>query len=107
MADETTKPAADPFTTCGEMMKGAAGGSGAECPMAGMLNGVTAKPSSGLLLMLPGLVLVVVGVLIIIEPRVLATLMAVTSILLGIVLLTFATFLRRLGARIRSAHEQP
>jgi hypothetical protein len=108
MAEESTKAGEAEFVTCGQMMKGMEGRSGASmCPMAGMFRDMTAKPSSGFLLMLPGLVLIVLGVLIAVEPRVLAWLAAVITILFGIALLMLATFLRRLAARFRSVHEQP
>jgi uncharacterized membrane protein HdeD (DUF308 family) len=69
------------------------------CPMAKMCAGIT-RPS-GLLLMLPGIVLIVVGVLIAIEPKILVWLMAAASVLLGIILLMTASFIRKVGAQLR------
>lgn len=75
----------------------------AMCPMATMCKGVMEKRPSGLLLMLPGAVLIVVGVLIFLEPRILAWLMGAVSVLLGIMLLMMAHFILRLRSR-RSEH---
>jgi hypothetical protein len=63
--------------------------------------GLTEKRPSGLLLMLPGVLLIVVGVLIVIEPRILVWLMATASVLLGIMLLMMAGFIRRMSAQLR------
>lgn len=74
----------------------------AMCPMATMCKGMMEKPPSGLLLMLAGAVVIVVGVLIFLEPRMLAWLMGAAFVLLGVMLLMMASFIRRLGARLRN-----
>ena len=106
MVEESSNQAGDPTATSMRMMGGTKQGAGpmAMCPMAKMCMGMTAKPPSGFLLMLPGALLVVLGVLILIEPKVLVWLMAGMSILLGIVMLMMANFIRRFGARLRSVH---
>jgi uncharacterized membrane protein HdeD (DUF308 family) len=76
-------------------------GAMAMCPMAKMCMGMTEKRPSGLLLMLPGVLLIVVGVLIVIEPRILVWLMATASVLLGIMLLMMASFIRKVGIQLR------
>lgn len=76
-------------------------GAMAMCPMAKMCVGMTEKRPSGLLLMLPGFLLIVVGVLIVIEPKILVWLMATASVLLGIMLLVMASFIRKIGAQLR------
>jgi hypothetical protein len=63
--------------------------------------GAMAMWPSGLLLMLPGVLLIVVGVLIVIEPRILVWLMATASVLLGIMLLMMASFIRKVGIQLR------
>lgn len=73
------------------------------CPMASMCKGMAEKPGVGFLLLIPGLLLVLGGVLIFIEPRVLVWLMAGASILIGIVMLFFAVFIRRMSARFTNA----
>ena len=67
------------------------------CPMASMCKGMKGKSGSGFLLMIPGLALVVGGVVIFIEPKVLFWLMGGTSILIGIVTLMLANFIRKMG----------
>lgn len=73
----------------------------AMCPMAKMCMGMTAKRPSGFVLMLPGVLLIVVGVLIVIEPKILVWLMAAAAVLLGIMLLVMASFIRKIGAQLR------
>ena len=78
------------------------------CPMAAMCRGMMAGKSgsgsvSGLLLLLPGLALILGGVLILMEPRVLVWLMGATSILIGIVALVMANFIRKIGAGMGEA----
>ena len=73
----------------------------AMCPMAKMCMGMMQKRPSGLLLMLPGILLVVLGVLIVIEPQILVWLIAAGSVLLGIMLLLMAGFIRKTGAQLR------
>jgi hypothetical protein len=73
----------------------------AMCPMAKMCAGMTQKRPSGLLLMLPGIMLIVLGALIIIEPKILVWLIAAVCFLLGIMLLMMAKFIRKMGAQLR------
>lgn len=77
-----------------------------KCPrgrrsMAQMCMGMMGKPPSGFLLMLPGLVSIALGALIVFEPQVLAWLLAGGFVLLGIMLLLMASFMRRMGAQPR------
>ena len=67
------------------------------CPMASMFEGMAAKPGTGLLLMIPGLALVVVGVAIFFEPKVLFWLIGAMTILIGIAVLAFASFIRKMA----------
>jgi hypothetical protein len=78
-------------------MKSEASGPKEVCPMASMCKGMMGKSGSRFLLMIPGLALVVGGVVIFIEPRVLFWLMGGTSILIGIVMLALANFIRKIG----------
>ena len=71
------------------------------CPMAAMCRGMAGKPRSGgpgLLLLLPGLLLIAGGALILAEPQVLVWLMGATSILIGLVVLLLAQFIRTAAA---------
>ncbi len=74
------------------------------CPMATMCKGMIEKPMSGFFLLIPGALLVLGGVLILLEPRLLVWLMGSTSILIGILLLLFANFLRKISARFGEGH---
>lgn len=75
------------------------GEGGKSCPMAGFASRMSSRPGLRSLLLLPGLVLVLGGVLILIAPQVLVWLLAGTSILLGLGLLWAAGAIRRwLGA---------
>lgn len=73
------------------------------CPMSMMCKGMMEKPGSRFLLMIPGVVLVMVGVLIIIKPAVLVWLIACISIIFGIMMLVFASFMNRMGASFENA----
>ena len=64
------------------------------------------KPFTGLLLIVPGLVFIAVELLIFIAPVILVWLVAATSMLPGIAMLSLAGFMRRAGARFRSTHQQ-
>lgn len=75
-----------------------------KCPMESMCKGIMGKSGFGLFLMIPGAALMLGGVLILIEPKVLFWLMAGTSILIGVILLVFANFIRKMGTRMRDAH---
>ena len=70
--------------------------------MAAMCKGMMEKPGSRFLLMIPGAVLVIVGVLILIQPKILFWLMAGTSILIGIIMLVFTNFINRMRARFHN-----
>ncbi len=73
------------------------------CPMAETCKGIMGKPFSGMLQMLPGLVLVAIGVLIVIWPVILLWLVAAACVLSGVAMLVMATFLRRIGSRLNGA----
>lgn len=73
----------------------------AMCPMAKMCEGMMKKPPSGLSAMLAGIVLIVVGALIFVEPRILVWLAGAVLVLFGIMLLVMSKFIRRLGVQLR------
>jgi len=77
-------------------------GAMATCPMANMCMGMMQRRLPSFLLMLPGISLIVVGVLIVIEPSILVWLMAAASVLLGIMLLMMAGFIRRMGTQLHT-----
>jgi len=71
------------------------------CPMASMCSGMFGKARSRFLLMLPGVVLILLGVAILLQPQVLIWLVAGAAVLVGIAMLLMAHFMFRLGARVR------
>ena len=73
----------------------------AMCPMAKMCEGMMKKPPSGFTATIAGIVLIVVGALIFIEPRILVWLAAAALVMVGIMLLVMARFIRRLGVQMR------
>lgn len=97
MTQYAVKQAAGPKIPETKPSKGAM----AMCPMAKMCVGMMEKRPSGLLLMLPGILFVVVGALIVIEPRILVWLMAAASVFFGIMLLVMAGFIRKIGVQLR------
>jgi len=71
----------------------------AMCPMASMCRGIFKGSASRFLLMLPGVLLVLVGIAIAIQPQVLVWLAAAVAILLGVAILVMANLVYRLGAK--------
>ena len=59
-----------------------------------------AKPFTGVALIIPGLIFIAVGALIIFEPRVLVWLVAAIAIIMGLMMLAMAAFLRRISNRM-------
>jgi hypothetical protein len=73
----------------------------AMCPMAKMCMGMMEKRPSRFLLTLPGGLFIVLGVLIVVEPKILVWLIATASVLMGIMMLMMAGFIRRIGGQMR------
>jgi hypothetical protein len=92
-------------SVCAEMMNKMSEGENPmeSCPMSAMFKKTSGKRGFGLLAMIPGLLLVLGGVAIILEPQILVWLMATTSIVAGLMLLAAATFFRRLAADLRNS----
>ena len=70
------------------------------CPMAETCKGMTEKPGSGAMFMLPGVLLIVLGVVVLIEPRILVWIVALALILMGAGMLMMARFMRGMGKRL-------
>lgn len=85
---------------CDWMMRGTESGNGetVSCPMSMMFRGKSGKSRFGFLTVIPGLLFVLVGVAIIVEPQVLVWLLAGSSIVIGFGLMALASFLRRPAA---------
>ena len=71
----------------------------AMCPMAKMCGRMLDKPPSRFFLMLPGALLILLGVFIFFEPRIVVWLASAVAVLLGIMLLIMARFMGRLRSR--------
>lgn len=72
------------------------------CPMAETCKGMMEKPRSGFMLLMPGLVLIILGVAVLIEPKILAWLVAISLIFMGIAMLMLARFMRNISGRFQS-----
>lgn len=72
------------------------------CPMAATCKGMMTKTYSGIWMMLPGLIFIVLGVLIILYPQILAWLIAMALIVMGIVMLLAVNFMRNIGKSLHS-----
>lgn len=71
------------------------------CPMAETCKGVMEKPLSRSMTVVPGIVFILLGVLIVIEPIILAWIIAAGFILLGVVMLMAANFVRKIGKQLQ------
>jgi len=75
------------------------------CPMAETCKGIMEKPMSRFALVIPGVILIVLGVTVLFEPRILAWLVAIALIVMGIAMLILTKFVRRVGERFQGKHE--
>jgi uncharacterized membrane protein HdeD (DUF308 family) len=73
--------------------------------MAAMCKGMTDKPKSGLVLLIPALIFVIFGVAILIAPQILAWLVGIALILMGVAILLFGRFMRGFAKRSHGAHD--
>ena len=71
----------------------------AMCPMAKMCAGMMKNPSTGYLAMVAGMLLIIVGAVIFIEPRILVWLASASLVFTGVMFLMTARFIRGLRAR--------
>ena len=60
------------------------------CPMARTCKGMMEKPLSGFMIVIPGVFLIVLGLVVVIEPRVLTWLVAAILVVMGIATLMLA-----------------
>lgn len=75
------------------------------CPMAETCKRMMARPLSNITLILPGVVFIALGVAIVLEPRILAWLIAIAFILMGLMSFMMARFMRRIGTRFGNTRE--
>lgn len=74
------------------------------CPMAATCKGMMEKPLSGFVLIVPGVVLIILGVAVLIEPQILIWLVAAALIVIGIAMLMLTMFVRKVGKRFQGMH---
>ena len=105
MSEGGTKETRETMYTCMGVMEGMRAEEEKEvCPMATMCKGMMAKRGFGILLLIPGTVLILGGVLILLNPNILFWLLAGTSIFLGVAMSGLAVFLYKMGGRFRHMH---
>ena len=75
------------------------------CPMAETCKGMMDKPFSGFMIVVPGIFLIILGLAVLIEPRILVWLMAVVLVVMGIAMLMFGRVMRKFQKRIQSTRE--
>jgi hypothetical protein len=63
------------------------------CPMAQTCRGMIEKPFSGFMIVIPGIFLIVLAVIVLIEPRILVWLVAAVFAMMGTGTLLFAKFI--------------
>ena len=76
------------------------------CPMAEMCKGMMRKRFSGVALVLPGIMLIALGVIIVIEPRIIAWLIAAAFVILGVAMLMMASVVRRVSAQFENMRHE-
>ena len=64
------------------------------CPMAETCKGMMERPFSGFMAVFPGIFLIVLGVVVLIEPRTLVWLMALVLVVMGIAILMIGRVMR-------------
>jgi len=67
------------------------------CPMAETCKGMMEKPRLGFMFVVPGIVFVILGVAVLVEPQILAWLVALALIVMGVAMLMVASFMRKIG----------
>lgn len=75
------------------------------CPMAETCKGIMEKPGSGFWMVVPGFLLVALGILIIFYPKLLAWLVAIVFIATGIAMLLMIRFMRGIAKRLQKPSE--
>jgi len=73
--------------------------------MAAMCKGMTDKPMSGLVFLIPALIFVIFGVAILIAPQILAWLVGIALIVMGVAMLLFGRFMRGFAKRSQETHD--
>ena len=69
------------------------------------LRGNDEEPPSGVVAAFPGLLFILLGVLVVIEPRILVWLIAAAFILLGVMMLMMGSFIRKIGSQFHKKQQ--
>jgi uncharacterized membrane protein len=77
------------------------------CPMAETCKGMMEKRFSNVALIIPGLVFIGLGILVFVEPRILAWIIAAVFVLLGIMMVMMASFVRKISTKFQTMRDQP
>lgn len=72
------------------------------CPMAGACMKMTEGKGTSMWMIVPGVILIALGVAIILYPQILVWLAATALIVMGLAMLMMVNFMRNFGKRIRS-----
>ena len=105
MCADSEEQVTDRRSVCAEMMNKMSEGENPmeSCPMSAMFKKASGKRGFVLLAMIPGLLFVLGGLAIILQPQILVWLMAAASILVGIGLLAAASLFRKLASNLQGA----
>lgn len=76
------------------------------CPIAQTCKGMMERPFSRFTLIIPAVVFMALGIVIVLEPRILAWLIAIAFILVGIMFLIMASLIRKVGMQFRNVQER-
>lgn len=69
------------------------------CPMAETCKTMMNRPRTGAAFMVPGVLFILLGVIVLIEPRILVWLVSIAFIFAGMAMLMFGWFMRKMGER--------
>ena len=72
------------------------------CPMSQMCKGMMEKPRSAFWMMIPAILLILLGVAVIVYPKILIWLVAAALIFMGLAMLMMMTAMRHMGHRFQS-----
>ncbi len=72
------------------------------CPMAKTCKGMVENPKSRYMMILPGLIFIVLGLVIIMYPQTLVWLVAIALIVMGLAMLMMVNFMRKIGGRVQA-----
>ena len=75
------------------------------CPMAETCKGMMDRPMSGVVLLIPALVFVILGAAVLIAPQILAWLVGIALVVIGVAMLVFGRIMRGFAKRSQDTHD--